>query len=130
VNLEYESLSDQLHQRFPKLAEQKYTSLIANINVDAEPFVLYGVIFNHYLIELARTGDDESKRNVADFLEEMAASSDSHVTFLLVSEILPTLVKDQLTIDSFWPLLGPLTCRDIRLLPSKVLSKIDLPSFN
>ena len=116
MNLAYESLSRELHQRFPQLAEQKYTSLIGNIDVDSEPFVLYGVVFSHYLIELANGGNDDSKRTAAAFLEEMAASPDSHVTFLLKSEILPILAKDQATIEVFWPLLGPLTRRCVSLL--------------
>lgn len=128
MDFSYESLSRQLHQRFPQLSEQKYTSLIGNINVDAEPFVLFGVIFNHYVVELASSSDAGSKRNVATFLEDMASSSDSHVGFLFTSELLPTLVRDQATVDSFWPLLGPLTRRNIHLLPPRFLANINLPT--
>jgi hypothetical protein len=128
VNLIYDSLSSQLHQRFPHLGENKYTDLVGNIDVDAEPYVLFGVIFNHYLIELANGNDYQKKKGVGIFLEEMAASSDSHVTFLLGSELLPTLVKEQATIDSFWSSLGPLTQRRVQLLPPRFLSKINLPS--
>ncbi|HZY63279.1 MAG TPA: hypothetical protein VFE38_12220, partial [Edaphobacter sp.] len=81
MNLAYESLSTELHQRFPQLAEQRYTELIGNIDVDAEPFVLYGVVFNHYLIELADSGENKSKKDAAAFLEDMAASPDSYVAF-------------------------------------------------
>lgn len=127
MNLAYEVLSSELHQRFPQLADPKYTSLIGNINVDTEPFALYGVVFNHYLIELANSGDDESKRNAAAFLEDMAASSDSHVTFLLTSELLPTLVRDQVTIDAFWPLLGAATRRRLKLLSPRLTANVTLP---
>lgn len=128
MNLTYEALSSELHERFPQLAEQKYTGLIGKINVDTEPFALYGVVFNHFLIELSTTRDDESKKNAAAFLEEMATSSDSHVVFLLTSELLPTLVKDQGTVDAYWPLLGPQTRRRASLLPPKFLRNVNLPS--
>jgi hypothetical protein len=128
MNLAYESLSTQLHERFPRLAEPKYTSLIGNIDVDAEPFVLYGVIFNHYLKEIAASGEDGAKRDAAAFLEDMATSSDSHVTFLLTTELLPTLLQDQSTIESFWPFLGSTTRRQIGLLPPRFLRKISLPA--
>lgn len=128
MNLAFESLSNQLHERFPQLDDPRYTSLIGNINVDPEPFVLYGVIFNHYLKEIAGGEESALKKDAAVFLEEMAASSDSHVTFLLTSELLPTLVQDQSTIDSFWPFLGPKTRRQISLLPPRFLRKIDIPT--
>jgi hypothetical protein len=128
MSLVYGSLSSELHQRFPQLAEEKYTSLIGNIDVDTEPFVLCGVVFSHYVIDLASSEDDESKRRVADFLEEMATSPDSHVTFLLKSELLPTLAKDQSTINGFWSLLGPLTRRYVTLLAPRFLRNVNLPS--
>ncbi|HEV2709901.1 MAG TPA: hypothetical protein VGU67_06815 [Edaphobacter sp.] len=130
MKLAYESLSRQLHQRFPQLAKQEYTSLVGNIDVDAEPFVLYGVIFNRYLVELANGDDNKSKKDVATFLEEMAASSDSHVTFLLTSELLPTLIKDQAMIDAFWPFLGDLTRHCMSLMPPRFMAKINLPTPN
>jgi hypothetical protein len=127
MNLAYESLSAQLHERFPQLAEPKYTSLIGNIDADSEPFVLYGVVFNHYLKEVAIGKNPQLTENAAAFLEDMSTSSDSHVEFLLTTELLPTLVSDQSTIDSFWPFLGPMTRRQMSLLPPKFLRKIDLP---
>lgn len=128
MNLVYDTLSSQLHHRFPQLAEQKYTSLVGNIDVDAEPFVLYGVVLNHYLIELVHSDDGEAKKGAAAFLEEMAASSDTHVTFLLTSEILPTLVRDQATINAYWPSLGHATRRQLTLLPPRFLTEIEFPT--
>ena len=127
MNLGYESLSTQLHERFPRLAEPKYTSLIGHIDVDTEPFVLYGVIFNHYLKEIAASGEVGAKRVAAAFLEDMATSLDIHVTFLLTTDLLPTLLQDQSTIESFWPFLGSTTRRQISLLPPRFLRNTRLP---
>lgn len=127
MSLVYASLSSELHQRFPQIAEQKYTNLIGDIDVDTEPFVLFGVVFGHYLVDLAKSADDESKREAAAFMEEMAASPDSHVTFLLNSELLPILTGEQATLDAFWHLLGPLTRRCVTLLAPKFLRNVSLP---
>jgi hypothetical protein len=125
VDLTYISLNDQLNQRFPMLAEKKYTELIGHI--DAGPYVVYGVIFNRYLLDLVSRSDAKAKEDAASFLEEMATSSDDRVTDLLKSEILPTLLGHQSTIDAFWSFLGPVTRRLLSLLPPKFYAGIELP---
>lgn len=123
--LTYISLNDQLNERFPTLAEKKYTELIGHI--DAGPYVVYGVIFNRYLLDLVSRNDVKAKEDAASFLEEMATSSDDRVTDLLKSEILPTLLGDQSTINAFWPFLGAVTRRLLSLQPPKFSSGIELP---
>jgi hypothetical protein len=124
--LMYISLNDQLNRRFPMLAEKKYTELIGDI--DAGPYVVYGVIFNRYLLGLAGGNNDKAKVDVAVFLEEMATSPDEKVTDLLASEVLPTLIGLQSTINAFWSLLGPATRRRLSLLRPKVSDQIKLPT--
>ena len=128
MSFAYRSLSAKLHERFPQLSAERYTALVGGISVDTEPFVLYGVIFNRFLEETASSSDDSAKKEVALFLEEMTDSEDGMVAFLLNTEVLPTLVKSQTTISSLWPILGSATRHRIRLLPPRLLSKIELPS--
>ncbi len=74
MSFAYRSLSAKLHERFPQLSAEKYTALVGGISVDTEPFVLYGVIFNRFLEEIANGNDNSAKEEIALLLEEMTNS--------------------------------------------------------
>jgi len=125
MNLEWESLNQQLRERFPVLWEPRYTQLIGNI--EAEPYIVFGVIFNRYLADIAEENDVNAKSDASAFIEEMAVAKDGYVIDMVVSEVLPTLVKTQNMLDSYWSLLGPATRRWLRLLPPRFTAGVELP---
>ena len=125
MSLEYESLNEQLREQLPVLGESRYTQLIGGI--DAGPYIVFGVMFNQYLVDLAQGNDTQARSEASAFLEEMAAAKDERVADMLVSEVLPTLVRSQSIVDNYWPLLGEATRRKIRRLPSRIIGKVELP---
>jgi len=126
LSLEYESLNRHLLEHLPALGDARYTQMIGGI--EAGPYVVFGVMFNQYLIDLAREGNPEAKAKASAFLEEMAAARDVRVPDMLVSEVLPTLVQTQSMVDAYWPLLGEATRHRIGLLPARFTSKVNLPA--
>jgi len=126
LSLEYESLNQRLLERLPALGEPRYTQMIGGI--EAGPYVVFGVTLNRYLIDLADESDPTTRAVVSAFLEEMATARDGRVTDMLSSEVLPTLVRTQSMVDVYWPLLGEATRHRISLLPSRLTSKVELPS--
>lgn len=126
MNLEYDSLNQQLGERLPALGEVRYKQLIGGI--EAGPYVVFGVIFNQYLVDLANEVDLRSRSEATAFIEEMAAARDVRVTDMLVSEVLPTLVRSQSMVDAYWPLLGTATRRRLKLLSPRLTANVELPS--
>jgi hypothetical protein len=126
LNLEYESLNKQLREQLPELGEPRYAQLIGGI--EAGPYVVFGVLFNQYLIDMSQANDGEAKAKASSFIEEMAVAKDERVSDMLVSEVLPTLVKSQAMVDAYWPLLGVATQRRMSLLPSRIVARVELPS--
>jgi hypothetical protein len=119
------SLNEQLRERFPVLEQPQYTALIGGI--EAGPYVVFGVVFNRFIVDLAGGSDLQSKRNAAAFLEEMATAPDGRVLDLLESEVLPTLLKSQGTVDAYWSLLGSATRRLLRLAAPRIAPDVALP---
>lgn len=126
MNLEYDSLNQELRQQLPAVGEPRYTQLIGGI--EAEPYVVFGVIFNRYLVDLAREDDLQSRSAVATFIEDMADARDERVSDMLTSEVLPTLVGSQMVLDAYWPLLGAATRRRVRHLRPRLTANVELPS--
>ncbi len=126
MNLEYDSLNQQLLQRLPVLGEPRYTQLIGGI--EAGPYVVFGVIFNHYLVDLAKENDLQGRAGAAAFVEDMAVARDGRVSDMLASEVLPTLVGSQVVLDAYWPLLGAATRRRLRHLRPRLTANVELPS--
>lgn len=125
MNLEYDSLNQRLRERLPVLGEPRYTEFIGG--TEAGPYVVFGVIFNQYLVDLAK-GNDVSARSVAaTFIEDMAVARDERVSDMLVSEVLPTLVGSQAMVDVYWTLLGNSTRRRLRLLDPRFTANVELP---
>lgn len=126
MNLLYDSLNEQVRECFPVLGQPRYTELIGGI--EAGPYVVFGVIFNRYLADLATGADLQAKAGVASFIEDMAAGKDERVSDMLTTEVLPTLVGSQTMVDAYWSLLGVATRRRLRLLPPRLAAKVELPS--
>ena len=126
MNLLYDSLNEQVRECFPVLDQPRYTKLIGGI--EAGPYVVFGVLFNRYLADLATGADLQAKAGVASFIEDMAAGKDERVSDMLTTEVLPTLVGSQTMVDAYWPLLGAATRRRLRRLPSRLVAKVELPS--
>jgi len=125
VELVYSSLNEELRERFPILEQPQYTALIGGI--EAGPYVVFGVLFNRYLVDLATGSDPLTRVRVAMLIEEMAAAKDSRVSDLLTTEVLPTLLGSQATFDAYWPLLGVATRRRLRLIGPRVAPDVELP---
>jgi hypothetical protein len=126
MNLEYDSLNRQLREQIPVLGEPRYTQLIGGI--EAGPYVVFGVMLNQYLVDVAKKVDLQARSGVAAFIEDMAVARDERVSDMLASEVLPTLVGSQAMVDAYWPLLGAATRRRLRLLSPRVTANVKLPS--
>ena len=126
MNLEYDSLNQQLQERLPVLGEPRYTQLIGGI--EAGPYIVFGVMFNQYLVDLAKENDLQARSGASAFIEDMAVAKDERVSDMLVSEVLPTLVGSQSMVDAYWPLLGMATRRRLKLLSPRLTAKVELPS--
>jgi hypothetical protein len=125
MNLEYESLNQHLREQFPELEEPRYTKLIGGI--DAGPYVVFGVLFNQYLIDAAQGGDAKAMTKASAFMEAMAATKDERVSDMLIAEVLPTLMQSQSIVNAYWPLLGASTRRSVNRLPARIIAKVELP---
>jgi hypothetical protein len=126
MNLVYSSLNEQVRERFPVLEQPQYTELIGGI--EAGPYIVFGVLFNRYLADLATGADLQAKSGVASFIEDMAATKDDRVSDMLTTEVLPTLLGSQAMVDSYWPLLGMETRRRLRLVGPRLSGKVELPA--
>ena len=126
MKLEYSSLNERLWERFPVLTEPRYTQLIGGI--EAGPYIVYGVIFNRYLVDLAHGADLLAKARAASFINDMAVAQDERVTDMLTTEVLPTLLENQSMVDAYWPLLGVAARRRLRLMEPRFSRTVEIPS--
>lgn len=126
LNIEFGTLNEQLREYFPILGQPRYTRLLEGIKA-AGAYVVFGVVFNHYIVDLATTSDPQAKDRVASFIEAMAASHDERVVDLLKLELLPTILQSQTLVDAYWPALGVATRRALRLLPPRFARNVELP---
>jgi hypothetical protein len=126
LKLAYSSLNERLWERFPVLKEPRYTQLIGGI--EAGPYVIFGVVFNRYLVDLAPGPDLLAKTEVASFIDEMATAQDEQVSDMLTTEVLPTILKNQAMVDTYWPLLGTASRHRLRLMDPRFSAKVELPS--
>jgi hypothetical protein len=126
-HLVYDSLNEEVFRQFPELRQPSY----AELKVDAKegPYIVFGTLFNRYLADLAAGTNQESMKRAASFLEKMAVAKDERVPDMLSLEVLPTLLRNQAMIDSYWPLLGTATRHRLRCLPPRFSRKVNLPSF-
>ena len=88
----------------------------------------FGVMFNQYLVDLTREDDLRARSGAATFIEDMALARDERVSNMLVSEVLPTLVRNQAMVDAYWPLLGTSTRHRLKLLSRRFTANVALPS--
>lgn len=126
MNLEYDSLNQQLREQLPVLWEPRYTQLIGGI--EAGPYVVFGVMFNQYLVDLTNTDDLQARSRASTFIEDMAVAQDERVSDMLASEVLPTLVRSQTMVDAYWSVLGAATRRRLKLLNPRLPANVTLPS--
>jgi hypothetical protein len=126
LNLEYDSLNQRLKEQLPVLGESRYTQMIGDI--EAGPYVVFGVMFNRYLVDVATDDNLQARSKAAAFIEDMAVARDERVSDMLVSEVLPTLVESQAMVDGYWPLLGAETRRRLKLLSPRLTAKVELPT--
>ncbi|MES2220936.1 MAG: hypothetical protein V4587_08225, partial [Acidobacteriota bacterium] len=120
----YDSLNEQAFKRFPELRQPCYAELI--IDVADGPYIVFGTLFNRYLIDVVGA-DREAAKRAASFIEEMLLARDERVSDMLSIEVLPTFLKSQTILDSYWPLLGAATRHRLRCLPSRFSRKVELP---
>lgn len=123
-HLVYGSLNEQVFKRFPELQQPRYAELM--IDVADGPYIVFGTLFNRYLIDLVGADRDAMKR-VASFIEEMTIARDERVSDMLAIEILPTFLKSQVILDSYWSLLGAATRHRLRCLPPHFSRKVEIP---
>jgi hypothetical protein len=126
LKLEYDSLNQQLREQLPVLGQPRYTQLIGGI--EAGPYIVYGVIFNRYLVDLAHGTDLLAKARAASFINDMAVAQDERVTDMLTTEVLPTLLENQAMVDAYWPLLGVAARRRLRLMEPRFSRTVEIPS--
>ena len=96
--------------------------------IEAGPYVIFGVLFNHYLVGVAGEADTQQKAKIAEFLEEMANCRDVRVTELLRTEVVPTFLQSQSRLNNYWPLLGHAVRRAVMLEAPRLASSIQIPS--
>ena len=123
-HLVYDSLNEQVLKRFPELRQPRYAELM--IDVTDGPYVVFGTLFNRYLTDLVGA-DREAMNRVALFVEEMILGRDERVSDMLAIEVLPTFLKSQTVLDSYWPLLGAETRDRLRCLPPRFSRNVELP---
>ncbi len=90
----YSNLVEKMLAQFPSLCsdfENNYDE-----EEQALVHIIFGQLFNPYVIEKFCTGQqcEEEKRHIADFLEEMATSSDEKVRAVLTDTVLEELLDD------------------------------------
>jgi hypothetical protein len=124
-HLVYDSLNKQVLKRFPDLRQPRYAELM--IDVGDGPYIVFGTLFNRYLTDLVGA-DREAMKRAALFIEEMAFALDERVSDMLAIEVLPTFLKSQTILDSYWPLLGEATRHRLRGLPPRFSRKVEFPS--
>ena len=126
-HLGYDSLNEEVFRQFPELSQPSYADLM----IDAKEglYIVFGTLFNRYLVDLVEGANQESMQRAAAFLEEMALAKDERVPDMLSLEVLPTLLQKQSIIDAYWPLLGAATQHRLRCLPPRFWRKVELPSF-
>jgi hypothetical protein len=96
--------------------------------IEAGPYAIFRVLFNHYLVEVAGEADTQQKAKIAEFLEEMANCRDVRVTELLRTEVVPTFLRSQSGLSTYWPLLGHAVRRALVLEAPRLASSIQIPS--
>ena len=126
-DLVYDSLNEEVFRRFPELKQPRYAELM--IDVEDGPYIVFGTLFNRYLVDLIGM-NHEAMKQASVFLEEMAVAKDERVPDMLALEVLPTLLKSQAIVDSYWPLLGAATRHRLRCLPPRFSRKVQIPPLD
>jgi hypothetical protein len=121
-----ETLNELLFLWFPILKSPEYARLVAGL--DDGPYVIFGVIFNSYLENMVYSGHPEDWRNIGTFIENLSTGGDEGVRELLKLEILPTFLKSQRFIDTYWEHLGANTRPALTWIAPKVAPQIQVPS--
>jgi hypothetical protein len=121
-----ETLSEVLFLWFPVLKTAEYARLVPSL--DDGPYVIFGVIFNSYVENMVYSGHREDWTEIGTFIENLSTAADGNVKVLLKLEVLPTLLKSQRTIDTYWEHLGTKTQRALSWLAPKLAPEIQLPS--
>jgi hypothetical protein len=122
----FEGLNEVLFLWFPVLKTPEYAGLVSNL--DDGPYVIFGVIFNSYLENMVYSGHREDWRNIGTFIENLSTGGGDSVRELLKLEILPTLLKSQRFIDTYWEHLGANTRRSLHWIAPKLAPEIQVPS--
>jgi len=92
INLKYEEMNSVLSMYFPVLKQLVDFEMNESENYIPGPHVLYGIVFNPYVKELIKGGNDlQAIKKVFDFFEELANSNDEEVKNLLQVTILEAL---------------------------------------
>ncbi|MFB0832735.1 hypothetical protein ACEU2D_24515 [Brevibacillus laterosporus] len=92
--MEYNDLVQTLLVEIPEL-NPVYEEEIEWLKEDL-PHVIFGIVFNPYLIEILNLHDQEKKlKAIFIFLEKMAMSSDEKVKEVLVTTILESLLTER-----------------------------------
>jgi hypothetical protein len=121
-----EGLNEVLFFWFPVLKSPEYAGLVSSL--DDGPYVIFGIIFNRYLENMAYSGHHEDWAKIGRFIENLSTAADGNVQELLKLEILPTLLKSQRIVDTYWVYLGAKTQRALSWLAPKLAPQIQLPS--
>ena len=106
------------------MKEPHYTQLIGGI--EAGPYVVFGVLFNRYLADVASEADLQARTGVASFIEDMATATDQQVSDMLRTEVLPTLLGSQAMVDAYRPCWGRNKAW-LRLIDPRLSRKVELP---
>jgi hypothetical protein len=99
--LSYDNINHELLEDFPHLRPEFSSKIGEFPGYNPGPYVVFGSVFNSYIEECYR--EPQKAREMTRFIERMALSPDPRVEDLLKIEIIPTLVRSQLILDTLWP---------------------------
>ena len=104
-----ENLSGKLLEAFPCL-EAAYKDRFDAIEKTL-PHIVFGQLFKPYIISVFQNpfSTEGEKQHIADFLEDMAVSSDACVTAVLTDTIIEELLDDMGTYEKIEAYFGPVT---------------------
>ncbi|HCC06747.1 MAG TPA: hypothetical protein DEP72_01085 [Clostridiales bacterium] len=90
--MKYETIIDSLLERFPELIT-KYNE--EGYYIEDLPYLVYGIVFIPYMIEIFNTEDEERKEQITQFLEEMLNSEEPKVSESAYIEVVEGVVSER-----------------------------------
>lgn len=125
-SITYDNVIELLFRAFPILQSIEYCRLTSGCD-ELGPYVIFGVTFNQFIEDNVIANHEGGRERVGAFVEGMLSTKDAAVNILAEREILPTFLRSQRRIDTYWPYLGSMTQRKLILLGPKLAPRIQIP---